>query len=96
MQSPCIVPQYRLDLGQLLELVRTTKWYELGLQLHVPPEDLSVIEQDTRLDNDGGRRRMFQAWLRCQDATPELLASALYIIGEKRLANDVRQRYNVH
>ena len=47
-----------------LVLVKTTKWYNLGLQLGIEDTELDVIEENSPKDIDACKRKMFKAWLR--------------------------------
>ena len=52
----------RPEISELEEHVRTVKWYELGIQLHLDDNELKAIKS---LSNDvaESRRLMFTLWL---------------------------------
>ena len=64
-------------LSELLEHVRITKWYELGVQLQLDDRHLDDIEADGK-DSTHKRRKLFQLWLKSKpEATNKELLVAL-------------------
>ena len=80
----------RPELRTLCAIVRTAKWYQLGIQLKV---DRATLE-DIGADKDGPeekRQRMFDRWLRTNpEATNKQLLDALQmkVIGEVTMAKE--------
>ena len=71
-------------LRDLLNNVKTTKWFELGLELGISSYDLGIIEKH---DVEDRLRLMLQKWLEvCTEPSWRELANALRTIGEKTLA----------
>ena len=54
----------RPKLAELQESVRTSKWYNLGIQLGLEDNDLEGIAKQNGRDVDDCRRAMFGLWLR--------------------------------
>ena len=48
-------------MKELLSLVSTSRWYELGLQLGLSDEQLEAIESEN--DRADYKRKMFKKWL---------------------------------
>ena len=83
-----------IKLKDLLRHVKTTRWYELGLELGVDEFTLNTIYEDSRGDNNTGLRRMFIGWLReCEEPTWDAVVLALKAIGEKKLARDIEVEF---
>lgn len=82
-------------LRDLLEDVKTTKWYHLGLQLDISSHNLDIIEHDTNRLEDR-LRQMFQKWLKiCEKPSWRMIVNAVRTIGEKALAKKLEQAYCV-
>ena len=83
----------------LKELVtlQISDWYDLGLQLDIPENDLDIIKKDNPLDFRGARRTMFQTWLRrCTEANYQKLINALCIVGDEKVAASLCGKYGKH
>ena len=52
----------RPEISELEEHVRTVKWYELGIQLHLDDNELKAIKSQSN-DVAECRRLMFTLWL---------------------------------
>ena len=71
-----------------LILVRTVKWYELGLQLEVKGKDLDVIQANNQNNIEACKREMFSKWLGITpDASYQQVVEALQVVGEISEAN---------
>ena len=83
------------DLAQLTKLPVTAKWWSLGLQLGVPPDQLDTIQSNCAQYPDSSNRclaSMFEWWLgNSCESTYESLATALNTIGRRDLALKVCQ-----
>ena len=78
----------------LLKNVKTTKWYELGLELKVDEDDLNFIERDCRQDTPGAVKQVLKKWLeQCEEPTWWNVVDALREVGEKRKARDLEEKY---
>ena len=91
--SPHAVPM--ADFAMLAKLPVTAKWWSLGLQLGVPPDQLDTIQSNCAQYPDSSNRclaSMFEWWLRNScDSTYESLATSLNAIGRRDLASKVCQ-----
>ena len=77
---------------ELLKYVKTTKWYELGLELNLDEDDLAFIEQDYRLDSAEALKQLLKKWLReCESPTWSTVVDALGKVGEKRRARRLQE-----
>ena len=89
VSTPLMKPQLK-DLV----LVRTTKWYNLGLQLGIEDTELDVIEENNPKDIDACKRKMFKAWLRITPSPSyNLVVEALQTVGEITEADRLCKRY---
>lgn len=80
-------------LRDLLNNVKTTMWYELGLELDISSDDLDIIQHDLSEIKER-LRRMFQKWLNvCVSPSWSLIINALKNIGEGALANTLEQQF---
>ena len=82
-----------LSLKQVREFLFGVKlkWYDIGIELEVPTEELDVIRDKNRDDVAAGLRDMITTWLHDNDqATWDALADALgsRYINEKKLAKE--------
>ena len=74
--------------------MKTTRWYELGLELRVDDFTLDTIDVNFRGDNSTGLRHMFREWLRvCEEPTWEAVVRALKAIGEHNLASQLESQF---
>ena len=79
-------------MRDLVTQVRTTNWYDLGLQLKIDDYSLQLIRADER-ENQQQKRCMFQTWLRvCENPSWKAVVEALKAIGENNLAANLEQR----
>ena len=68
----------RPELAELVEHVRTNKWHELGLQLHLEDNDLVAIRRQCHHNISECRREMFSNWLtNTTDASRKQILKAL-------------------
>ena len=75
-------PPMKPELKDLV-LIRTLKWYNLGLQLGIEDSELDVIEENNPKDMDACKRKMFKAWLRITPSPcHQQLVEALQTVGE--------------
>ena len=87
--TPPIKPQLK-DLV----LVRTTKWYNLALQLGIEDTELDVIEENNPKDIDACKRKMFKTWLRITpNPSYQQLVEALQTVGEITEADRLCKKY---
>ena len=78
-----------------LILVRTVKWYELGLQLEVESHDLNVIQANNQNNVDACKREMFSKWLGITpNASYQQVVEALRVVGEISEANRLCKIYD--
>ena len=76
-----------------LILVRTVKWYELGLQLEVEGKDLDVIQANNQNNIEACKREMFSKWLGITpNASYQQVVEALQIVGEISEADHLRKK----
>ena len=78
------------ELAELVDQVRTNRWYNLGLQLQLKDDDLEAIRLDCYNVEDR-RREMFRKWLRTvPDASRKQLLAALKTeaVAEIRMAHE--------
>ena len=81
-------------LDQLLDHIRTTEWFRLGLKLGVRQDDLEVIESDRRHDSSGALRDMLRKWLK-EHSNPmwSVMVRAMKEIGEVKKARSLEQKF---
>ena len=84
-----------LSLGHLKWLVERLypvhpKWYELGLQLGIPPENLDIIKKDNP-ETSTAFIEMLKRWLAGKEPSLEKLSGALRktSVGQDRLGLDI-------
>ena len=77
-----------------LVLLKTVKWYNLGLQLGIEDTELDVIEENNSKDIDTCKRKMFQAWLRITPSPSyQQLVEALVAVRETSEADHLCKKY---
>ena len=87
--TPLVKPQMK-DLV----LIKTVKWYNLGLQLGIEDTELDMIEQNNPKEIDACKRRMFKAWLRITPSPSyQQLVEALQTVGETSEADHLCKKY---
>ena len=87
--TPLMKPQMK-DLV----LIKTVKWYNLGLQLGIEDTELDVIDQNNSKEIDACKRKMFQAWLRITPSPSyQQLVEALQTVGETSEADSLCKKY---
>ena len=75
------------------ELKSVTDWHRLGINLGVPADELTIVENGNQ-SNNRRKARMLNLWLRCTpNATWEDVVSALEEMGENRVAENIRHNY---
>ena len=81
-------------LEELLDNVRTTKWFHLGLKLGVREDTLDTIERDRKLDANGALVDILRKWLReCENPTWVALVCAMRQIGEINSAKQLEDKF---
>ena len=79
------------NLRDLLNNVKTTKWYHLGLELGISSDDLDIIQKHEVEDR---LRLMFQKWLQVsEDHSWRMVCNALRTIGENSLAAKLTDKF---
>ena len=87
--TPLMKPQMK-DLV----LIKTVKWYNLGLQLGIEDTELDMIEQNNPKDIDACKRSMFKAWIRITPSPSyQQLVEALQTVGETSEAHRLCKKY---
>lgn len=95
------LPQWLLfkkpQLKDLCDIVRISRWYQLGVQLEMDPSCLNDIKDDNvnYASQDHKRTRMFQLWLSTDpQATNKKLLEVLQkkVIGEDSVAEKYETR----
>lgn len=77
-----------------LVLIKLLDWQSVGLQLEVEDYELQKIKCDYPLSLDNQKREMFRAWLRtCLSPNYHDLIEALEAVGERKAANELRNKY---
>ena len=83
------------DVVLALKDVAGTQWYDLGLQLKLPPSTLDAIAADHQATDDC-KRAMLRKWLQSDpEATWERLAAALTLTGHKTAAAVIRRQFSL-
>ena len=81
-------------LDQLLDNIRTTEWFRLGLKLGVKLDDLDIIEKDRRLDSSGALMDMLRKWLKeHKNPTWSGVVRAMTEIGEVSKASMLEDKF---
>lgn len=84
------------DLGELQNELHgiSSKWYDLGVQLHIDSGELDNIKRDNPVEC---LREMLKIWLKKVDPDPtwNALIDALKsrVINEQKLANQLERKY---
>ena len=83
------------DVVLALKDVSGTQWYDLGLQLELPPSTLDTIAAHHNVD--GHKRMMLRKWLQSDpEASWEKLAIALTLTGYKTAAAVIRRQFSLN
>ena len=69
------------------------KWYILGVQLYIPPEDLTIIDHNNLRDCDKCKYDMIAVWIDKKKATWTRLVEALKTIQHIAKATDIEQNF---
>ena len=74
------------------------KWYEIGLQLSVPVQDLESILSEHKNEQNVCLRLVLIIWLKSGKANWSTMCSVLTncTIGEKVLADELRKKYHTN
>lgn len=74
------------------------RWYEIGLQLSIPVQDLESILSENKNDQNICLRRVLMTWLKSGKAKWSTMCSVLTnrTIGEKVLAEELRKKYHTN
>ena len=75
----------------MVEEVRVTEWFTLGLNLKLSPTELEMIKADNRLDCRNALSEMLSFWLRTGSATWSSLFHALSRMGMRSLGKDIAE-----
>ena len=89
----------RPTLAELQESVRTTKWYNLGIQLGLEYNDLEEIAIQNGRDVDDCRRAMFGLWLRTSSKPSRrqlLYALRTKSVAEMYIADEYERSFQTH
>ena len=89
----------RPKLAELQEAVRTTKWYNLGIQLGLENNDLEEIAKQNGRNVDDCRRAMFGLWLRTSSKPTRnqlLYALRKKSVAEISIANEYERSFQTH
>ena len=89
----------RPKLAELQESVRTTKWYNLGIQLGLEDNDLEEIPKRNGRDVDDCRRSMFGLWLRTSSKPTRrqlLYALRTKSVAEISIADEYKRSFQTH
>ena len=89
----------RPKLAELQESVRTTKWYNLGIQLGLEDNDLEEIAKQNGRDVDDCRRAMFGLWLRTSSKPTRkqpLNALRTKSVAEISIADEYERSFQTH
>ena len=82
------------DIVLTLKDVSGTQWYDLGLQLELPPSTLDTIAAHHNVDDH--KRMMLRKWLQGDpEASWEKLAAALTLTGHETTASVIRRRFSL-
>ena len=93
-QFPSLHRDVEPTLNELLDEVKTTKWYRLGLELGVDDYSLAVIQEDTRNSTEKGREEMLKRWLEsCERPTWRAVVQGLSVVGDKKLAAKLQDKF---
>ena len=80
------------DVVIALKDVAGTQWYDIGLQLKLPPSILDTIAAHHNADDH--KRMMLRKWLQSDpEASWERLAAALTLAGHESAAANVRSQF---
>ena len=83
------------DVIVALKDVAGTQWYDLGLQLKLPPSILDTIASDHQTADDC-KRIMLRKWLQSDpEASWEKLAAALTLTGHETTAAVIRRQFSL-
>ena len=74
------------------ELKTVVNWFQLGIQLEIPPDILKAIRSDRR-DTAECRLELFMKWKDRERPTWQKVVKALSNIGLNRLAKDISEKY---
>ena len=81
-------------MEELLDNVKTVKWFRLGLKLGIERYDLDVIESNQKLDAKGALWDVLRQWLKeCETPSWEIVIRAMREIGEKNEAKQLEDRF---
>ena len=76
-----------------LDLIKLVNWQGVGLQLGIEDYELQKIRMNYQ-EHDDRKREMFRIWLRtCPNPNYEYLIKALAAVGEKKTAEEIRDKY---
>ena len=94
LQDTDPVPANVIHPQQLFSALKTvSNWYMLGFYLGLPKHDLNDIEKDHQ-ESDRRKLEMVDRWLQSTSTGSwEDVVKALCQIGEKRVAERIRQEY---
>lgn len=72
-----------------------SKWYQIGIQLEVPPDQLNSLRQQNTSDDKAKLCYVLVSWLKSGNASWEALCKVLEsgTIGEKALADKLKEDY---
>ena len=81
-------------LENLLDNVKITNWFYLGVKLGINQDTLDAISKNRSSDAIGARTDMLKEWLRaCEDPTWVALVAAMREIGEGNCAKKLEDKF---
>ena len=81
-------------LEELLDNIRTTEWYRLGLKLGLKEDDLDIIESNRKSDSSGALRDVLKKWRRqSENPTWRVIVQALRDIDEVSAARSLEDKF---
>ena len=89
---PSAIKLLKNDLGDLLSKLYPVraKWYNLGLALHIHPDDLDAIRSQISSSHDDCLREMLKLWLSTNREKGDLIkALKESSVGHHQLANEL-------
>ena len=77
-----------------LVLLPVIHWFELGLWLNIPEDNLNIIEADNPNNTEACRRKVYSSWLKSDpEASYRQLVDALHTVGYTRIADELCTKY---
>ena len=80
-------------IEDLIDDVKTTQWYRLGLELEISQKEMDIIDEDCKRDTKEALKKTFKQWLKTEEPTWRQIIAALRKIGENNCARELEQKY---